>query len=134
MRFTLPKGDSETSFQDVSGISVELETKKVRIGGENRCDYEVPKRAKYPNLVLKRGFFKDSEILNWCRDTIENLEVTPVIVWVELLNPEQQPLQSFEFVGAWPIKWSISTLNSEQNKVVVETMELRYRYFRITKM
>ena len=44
----------EQRFQDVSGLSFEIETETFVEGGENRFEYKLPKRIKYPNLVLKR--------------------------------------------------------------------------------
>ena len=45
--------DTEQRFQEVSGLSVEIETEELKEGGENRFSYKLPKRAKYPNLVLR---------------------------------------------------------------------------------
>ena len=47
--------DTEQRFQEVSGLSFEVETEPLREGGENRFEYKLPKRIKYPNLILKRG-------------------------------------------------------------------------------
>src|SRR2546425_10192350 len=57
--------DTEQRFQEVSGLSVEVETEELREGGENRFVYKLPKRAKYPNLVLKRGLLKSTALLKW---------------------------------------------------------------------
>src|SRR3954471_6904095 len=57
--------DDHQRFQEVSGLSVEVETEPLREGGENRFEYKLPKRAKYPNLVLKRGLLKGTAFLDW---------------------------------------------------------------------
>ncbi len=120
----------ETSFMEVSGIESRLETITIREGGENRFHHTLPVRAKYPNLVLKRGMIKDSAVISWCRKAIENLDIEPITLQVILLNEVHEPLAGFNFINAYPVKWSISGLDAGRNEIVVETLELSYQYFR----
>ncbi|HEY2727542.1 MAG TPA: phage tail protein, partial [Parafilimonas sp.] len=62
--------DTEQRFQEVSGLSVEVETETLLEGGENRFEYKLPKRAKYPNLVLKRGLLTNTALLNWFKSAM----------------------------------------------------------------
>ncbi|MEZ4858757.1 MAG: phage tail protein [Flavobacteriaceae bacterium] len=32
-------------------------------------------------------------------------------------------------VHAYPVKWNVSDLNAEENKIAIETIELAYNYF-----
>ena len=59
--------DTEQRFQEVSGLSFEIETEELVEGGENRFAYKLPKRAKYPNLVLKRGLLRGTALLDWLK-------------------------------------------------------------------
>lgn len=123
--------ENDFRFQEVSGISTELETTTIKEGGENRFLHHLPVRAKYNDLVLKRGLLNDSTLLDWCKDAIENLSISPTNVWVTLLNEQQEPLQTYSFINAWPKKWSISDFNAQESRLVVETLELAYQYFKI---
>lgn len=126
----LPSDGKDTRFQEVSGLSAEIGTEEVLEGGENRFSHRLPTRAKYSNLVLKRGFLKDSELIKWCKDAIENLQFEPKTVNVTLLNEQHQPLaETYSFIRAWPVKWSISDFKAQENAIVVETLELAYNYF-----
>lgn len=122
--------NADTMFQDVSGFNAELQTEDVRQGGENRFSQVLPTRAKYTDLVLKRGLIVNSDVVKWCKDAIENLDIKPITIIVTLLNEKSEPLQSFNIVNAWPKKWSISNFNAEESKIVVETLEISYQYFR----
>ena len=66
--------ESDTRFQEVSGLSAELGTEEVVEGGENRFSHRLPTRAKYSNLTLKRGLLTESGLIDWCRNAIENFE------------------------------------------------------------
>lgn len=119
----------EFQFQSVSGLSMELETEKAAEGGENRFKHTLPVRAKYPNLVLKRGLLVNSELANWCRNAVEGFDITPSELTITLLNEEHEPLVTWNVVHAWPVKWSAGDLNAEESKIVIETIELAYNYF-----
>lgn len=122
---------NDIRFQEVSGISADIEMESVRSGGENRFTYKLPKRTSYPELVLKRGLLIDTGILNWCRDAIEHFDIQPTTVIVKLLNENHEPLQTYNFVNAYPKKWSLSSFNAQENSLVIETLELVYQYFNI---
>ena len=85
------------------------------------------------DLVLKRGLLKTSEVWNWARQCIEDLDVQPRDVNVTLLNPDHEPLMTWHVIGAFPVKWSVSDLNATANAFVVETLTLAYRHFRLDK-
>lgn len=123
--------NGEFEFQSVAGLSVEIETEEMSEGGENRFKHKLPVRTKFPNLVLKRGAKINSEIITWCRNAVENFEIEPKNVVVSLLNEKHEPLSTWNIVHAWPVKWSVSDLNAEESKLVIETIELAYNYFNI---
>ncbi|NLE61582.1 MAG: phage tail protein [Planctomycetes bacterium] len=124
-------GDTEIRFRDVSGLAMELEEETYNEGGENRFIRKFPVRARYPDLVLKRGLLTNSKVSEWCRAAIQDLDIHPVTVWVTVLNDNHEPLQTFTFVNAWPKKWSLSDLNAEASEIVIESLELAYQYYRI---
>lgn len=121
---------NDTRFQEVTGLAAELGVEEVVEGGENRFSHRLPSRARYSNLVLKRGLLTDSKLIDWCRDAIENFEFRPSTVNVTLLNENHEPLaETLSFIRAWPVKWAVSDYKAQENAIVVETMELAYNYF-----
>ena len=120
-------------FQEVSGLSATITPESIVEGGENRFTHHLPKRPEYTNLVLKRGLFTHSRITNWCRDAIENFEFSPVDVYVSLLNSDHLPVANWQVIGAYPVKWSVSNFNAEENSLAIETIELTYQYFKTLK-
>lgn len=126
---------SDTSFKEVSGLSVEMGLEEIAEGGVNGYKHRVPTTAKYSNLVLKRGLVaKNSALATWCTSTLggnleETIETKTVIV--KLLDENGSPLKSWNFVNAWPVKWAMSDLNSMNNEIAVETLELAFSYFEV---
>ena len=125
--------DNDVRFTEVSGLSVEIGTEEIAEGGENRFIQKYPTRAKYPELVLKRGLLVNSEIVNWIRQCVEDLSIDPKNIDVKLLNEEHQPLMTWHVVNAYPTKWAVSDLNATSNAVVIETLQFFYQYFTVDK-
>ena len=129
----LAPGSLDVRFTEVSGLSVDMETEEVVEGGENRFVQKYPIRARYPELVLKRGLLLNSEILTWIRECIEDFKITPRNIDIMLLNDEHQPLVTWHLVKAFPTKWAVSDLNAASNTVAIETMHLFYQYFTVDR-
>ncbi|MEM7084587.1 MAG: phage tail protein [Bacteroidota bacterium] len=125
----LTSQEVDVQFQSVAGLSVDIETEEFAEGGENRFKHKFPVRTKFPNLVLTRGLVTNSELIDWCRDAIEGFLFDPIDLTVKLLNEEHEPLVTWNVVHAYPVKWKVSDLNAEENKIAIETIELAYNYF-----
>ncbi|TAD91096.1 MAG: phage tail protein [Bacteroidetes bacterium] len=126
-----PQTPQDFRFQSVTGLSVDIPTETIQEGGENRFKHQFPQVPQYSKLQLKRGLFKGSFIINWCKNAIENFEFEPKNVIVTLLNEKHLPTAVWHVVNAYPTKWSVSEFNAEQNTLAIESLELTYQYFTI---
>jgi len=129
--FNISSDKNDVRFQSVSGLSVEYDFESYKEGGENRFEHKLPVRTKYADLVLKRGMLVDSSVIKWFLDAFNNRIFKPATITVNLMNEKSEPLKSWNVVDAIPKKWLVSDLNATENGIVVETMELAYRYFTI---
>jgi phage tail-like protein len=131
VRFSISKTENDLRFQSVGGLSVEYETETIKEGGENRFVHSLPVRTKYNDISLKRGLLTDSDVLKWCLEAFENRQFAPADLQISLLNEQHEPLKTWSVVQAWPKKWSVSDFNAEDNSLVIETLDLSYRYFKV---
>jgi phage tail-like protein len=127
----LPANDNDLRFTEVGGLSVEMSTEEIAEGGENRFIQKFPTRAKYPELLLKRGLLTNSEIIKWIRDCIENYNIQPKDIDVILLNEDHKPLVTWHLSKAFPTKWAVSDLNSTSSAVVIESLQMFYQWFTV---
>lgn len=125
-----PQTPQDFRFQEVSGLSVEIETEPYKEGGENRFVHQLPTRTKYTDLTLKRGKFMGSGIFHWCKKAIEEQEYKPTNVMISLLNEQHLPLFNWYVTNAIPKRLEVSAFNAERSEVVVETLVLGYQYFK----
>ncbi len=129
-------GVEQGFFQEVSGLSNEMNVEEVVAGDENRFKYRLPTTASYKNLVLKRGIFSStSSLLKWCIDTIDGGLATLIEtknITIRLLDQNGVVSMQWVFKNAYPVKYSVSDLKSQENEVLIETLELTYAYFSIS--
>lgn len=114
-------------FSKVSGLSSHIETHSLNEGGQNLYTHRLPKRIQYDNLVLERGMAIGSMLVAEFNATMSLFKFNPSNVLVTLLDESGSPISGWLFMTAYPVKWTVSELNAEQNQVVVETMELAYQ-------
>jgi phage tail-like protein len=121
----------DVSFQSVGGLSVDVETESYAEGGENRFVHEIPKGLKFSTLVLKRGLKSAPSVVSkWCEDAYENFVFKPVNIIISLLDSHHLPIHNWSVIGAYPTRYEIDEFNAEKGQVVIQTLELKYKYFK----
>ncbi|MBN2486388.1 MAG: phage tail protein [Bacteroidales bacterium] len=123
-------GIPDIGFQSVSGISSEISIEEYHEGGENRFKHKFPNPITYQNLILKRGMLIGSQLMQWYKDSVESYSFSANDITVILLNGDHIPLQAWNFIKAFPVKWNITDFNAEQSSIVIESVEFAYQYFR----
>ena len=120
-----------------------MKVEEVAGGGINNFKYKLPAAASSPKLVLKRAMIdKKSKLANWCAQTLDLSFSEPVktsdvsVLLLEIPTAtSEQPVERRRWVfhNAYPVKYAVSDLKSEENKLLVETIELAYTYFEVSK-
>lgn len=131
VEFSISQDRNDARFQTVSGLSVEYDYESFKEGGENRFEHKLPVRTKYADLVLKRGMLTDSSVIDWCLAAFRDREFKPSDISIILMNEQGDPLRTWNVAHAIPKKWLMSDFNANESSLVIETMELTYRYFTI---
>ncbi|MBO3697747.1 phage tail protein [Roseivirga sp. E12] len=133
--FELSFEGEDAAFHEVTGISKELGLEEVPSGGENRFNYRLPTVAKSQNLVLKRALVPaGSKLIDWCSETIDgglDNGIETKDVTLSLLNAKGDAQVIWTFHNAYPVKYSVSDLKSDENRLAIETIELAYTYFNV---
>ncbi len=133
--FELSFEGEDAAFQEVSGITKELGIEEVVCGGENRFKYRLPTVATSQNLVLKRALVTSgSKLVNWCANSIDQgmaLSIKPNDISLRLLAKSGMVSKQWTFYKAYPVKYAISEFKSQENGIVIESIELAYTYFKI---
>lgn len=129
--------DIDSHFQEVSGLEAEIEMEEVIEGGNNSFKYRLPVRTSYRNLVLKRGIIlRESRLYSWIESVLfqeSNLD-NPIefnALDVNLLNgKDKDVVKNWRFEKAFPVKWSLSNFNAQENGLAIESIEFSFQSFK----
>lgn len=139
--FDVKMGNDSISFQEVKGLEYQIETLDVVSGGDNSTVYSLPKRMKFSDLVLCRALDKVNETFySWCKKHLDtpngflNIELKDFQIILQGMKSidakpgsEMQtvPLASWSVKGAYPYKWTLSSLDAMKNEIAIESVSLK---------
>ena len=125
-------GEADGWFHEVSGLSSGMESDEVVEGGENRFVHALPKGVKRTELVLKRGIVPThSPLVRWCKDSFEAGPGAPIdkkFVNIALVDASGSSVSAWTFADAYPIKWVVDGFDTENRKVVIESIAFEYAF------
>lgn len=113
-------------FQKVSGLQAKIEVDSVGEGGQNLYSHRLPRRVSYDNLVLERGFVTGSLLNAEFMAAMSLFRFTPGNVMVTLLDERGLPISAWMFLKAYPVRWATADLDANDEKIVIDTLELAY--------
>lgn len=131
-----PLGDG--GFQECSGLEIEMDVADYFEGGRNAGVIRRAGRAKYPNLVLKRGMFYgrdgrvNQELWLWIQNIVAG--VRPVARYdglIEVMSVRPDVAARWEFYRGLPAKISGPQLNAKTGDIGVEELHISHEGLRL---
>jgi len=122
---------SEAFFKSVSGLKNESEVVPYREGGLNAFTHQLVGAAKWPNLVLKRGFVGGSgyKLLEWRQTWLADdprVKLKRLSGKIVQLDSRMQPVCSWTFYDGWPCKWEGPDFDASKTELAIETLEIAH--------
>lgn len=131
-------------FQECSGLEIEMDVQQIQEGGRNDGVIQQVGRAKYQNLVLKRGMFYNAsddlstDLWAWLQDVITgNRPVTRYDGLIKVFGhregggKEPPVVATWVFERALPVKISGPQLNAQSGAVAIEELHLAHEGLRM---
>lgn len=125
--FQVNWGGARISFQEISGLDIEIETVSYR-DGSSPVDSErkMPGLRKFSNIIMKRGLIQgDNDFFEWMNTkrigTIERRDLT-----ISLLDEEHQPAIVWKVKNAFPVKYSGPILKANSSEIAMESIEITH--------
>ena len=114
-------------FNEVTGLTVEVEIEEYREGGLNAYVHKLAGPTRYPNnLVLKHGLTDSDTLWNWHQD-VANGNIQRRNGSIILLDSAGEEQWRWNFVDAYPVRWVGPDLRAGSAEVAIETLELVHR-------
>ena len=123
-------------FMEVRGLEVTVETEELHEGGQNSFTHRLPGRMTWPNIVLKRGVTQNDTLLEWLNKSsgeqfaANGNKLQRSTAAVTLIGPSGTRLRSWEFDGAFPVKWTGPNFAVASSDMAVEELEITHHGFR----
>lgn len=112
-------------FQECTGIDTSTDPIDYREGTDPNHVRKLPGLNKYTPVTLKRGITDSAELWQW-RQTVISGRASRRNGSIVLLDDTGTERLRWNFINAWPSKWTGPSLNSTGNAVAVETLELTH--------
>jgi phage tail-like protein len=118
-------GIAQAAFHEVSGLDSTIDVIEHREGGDNTTPRKLPGLTKHANIVLRWGLTDNDELYRWHRDAVRGT-IDRKSGSIVLLDRQGQEKLRWNFVQAWPSKWTGPTFNAEGTDVAIEALELAH--------
>ncbi len=126
--------DPVALFQKISGIKVERAVDTLTEGGFNEFTFEFPREFGYNHVTFKGGLTSSDFFYKWMMFGKEQGFSLSKNFVLEQRFPDipSGDLKTWNFNGAYPVRWEISDLSVTDSKsIVIETLELSFNFFEL---
>lgn len=125
-------------FQECSGLEVEMDVQEYLEGGNNDAVIRRAGRAKYPQLVLKRGMFYSKsgtvnrELWDWMQRVVSGER--PIARYdgqIEVMSVADEVAATWTFSRGLPAKIRGPELNAKTGEVAIEELHIAHEGLRL---
>jgi phage tail-like protein len=119
-------GISRNGFRECSGLDATSDPTEYREGNEKVFTArKLPGLVKYGPITLKWGITDDHSLWDWRKKTIDG-KTERKNGSIVLMDEAGEEKLRWNFVNAWPSKWTGPSMNATDNAVAVESVELAH--------
>ncbi|MDY6911256.1 MAG: phage tail protein [Chloroflexota bacterium] len=108
-------------FTEVTGLEAEVEIFEYQEGGNNLFTHKLPGRVKFPNITLKRGVTDSRDLWDWFQSGIYG-QIQRKNMSIMLFDQSGEEAKRWNFVNAYPIKWTGPSFKASDNSISIETL------------
>jgi phage tail-like protein len=130
-----PTGDllGNGAFQECSGIEIEQDVGEIVQGGHNDSVVKRVGRAKFQNIVLKRGMFfargspVDGQLWRWIQDIVRGVRPVPRFDGtIDVLDVGDEAVATWHFRRGLPARLRGPTLNAQTGEIGIEELHIAH--------
>jgi phage tail-like protein len=116
-------------FQNVSGLSAEMNVEEFYEGGVNTFKHQLPGPISYGPITLSTGMLSGKELWNWFGSIawgqpVDRRNVSIVMYQTMRGDGLGGEVMRWNLIGAYPTKWEGPSFNAGSTEVAVQTLTL----------
>jgi phage tail-like protein len=116
-------GIARGAFHEVNGLDSTIDVIEHREGGANTSPRKLAGQTKYANIVLRWGMTIDDQLYRWHKTVVDGV-IERRNGSVIMLDRRGTEVARWNFVRAWPSKYTAPSLSAEASDVAIESVEL----------
>jgi phage tail-like protein len=118
-------GITQAGFQEAGGLDASTDPIDYREGNDPMHVRKLPGMHKYSPITLKRGITDSDELWKWYRTVLDGKHERKNGSIILLDETGQEKIR-WNFINAWPSKWTGPSFNATSNQVAVESLEITH--------
>ncbi len=126
------EGVQEARFTECTGLEAKIDVFEYQEGGVNDRTHKLPGRRTFSNVTLKRGVTSSTHLWEWLHriatGAAKQSEKKNISI---VLYRKAEEVFRWNLIGAYPVKWTGPTMQSDQSAVLLESLELAFQEFTI---
>lgn len=126
------------AFQECSGLEIEMDVQNYQEGGRNDGVIQRAGRAKYQNLVLKRGMFYgasgkvNADLWNWLQGVVAGVRpITRYDGVIEVMSVGERVSATWVFDRGLPARIRGPELNGKTGEIAIEELHIAHEGLRL---
>jgi phage tail-like protein len=118
-------GIARAGFRECSGLDSTQDVIEYREGNEGPSSRKLTGMVHNTNITLKRGLTDDLQLWEW-REKAARGKAERKNGSIIMLDETGAEKLRWNFVNAWPTKWTGPTLNAAGNELAIESLEIAH--------
>ena len=118
-------GIERGGFRECSGLDSTNAPIDYREGDDALTLHRIPGMTSFSAITLRWGISDDADLYEWRQQVIDGA-VDRRNGSVVLLDDTGEEKVRWNFVSAWPSKWTAPTFNATGNEVAIESLEITH--------
>lgn len=125
-------GVNYAAFTEFTLPSLQMDTQEIKEGGQNAFTHKLPVRITAGTATLRQGVSNNFDLLKWYMDVLKgDIAAATRQVTVVMLDTQYEPLMTWTFRNAYPVKWGGPSFKTDSNSVAIEEIEFVHHGFEI---
>jgi len=125
------------TFNEIEGLEMRVEVVTFSEGGQNGFVHQLPGRATWPTLIMRKGTISnDTALWDWINETTgdefaangNKLERKTAAITV--MSGTGQRMRAWNLLGAWPCYWTLSKMSVDSNMPLGEEIHIKHHGFK----
>ncbi|TNM39703.1 phage tail protein [Nocardioides albidus] len=115
-------------FSSCEGMNCEVVMESREEGGNNAFVWQLPSRLKYANIKLSRPLGPSTaKLASWVSSVAAGYQRKTGVI--QAMRADGTIVAEWSLIDVVPVRWTGPSLNSDQPKVLTETLEIAHHGF-----